>query len=507
MARVGKVFFSPDGTRFATIFGNKLEVWDVQTREKRLTISVDEEEEKITDACFSPDGKRLAGATGGRTGDWKGNAIFLWDAVTGKLIRQFGGKGAKFESRVCFSPDGRVLISAPGDGSNAVFGDWIWASFWDIQSGQLIQRRNLDPGPHWSFCLSADGKHLAGANIRKDIVRTWNADNGKLEHTFVGHQAKTLGVRYGPDGKWLVSSDTDGVIRMWDTETGKPRPLPTSLPPGKGARGLAVSPGGRWLAYGGPRTGAVTLVDIPRAEEEKQRRQEQARPDLAWHDREARAAAESRLWFGALFHLEHVVPSRPDDPDARLRRGTALAELGRWDGAVRDFRHAVEKAPDRAELERDLALAQRAAGQTNASRQTCRRLLSREHPKNSFAVARCAVVLADSVEDVRQLKGLLDLDDPVTHGAALFRSGKPEEAAQTLKDTDDEVGLLFLVLAESARGRHAEARKSLGRLRQSLISANAADPLAPTAGMAWQKRLEVNLLLQEAEAALLARKP
>src|SRR5262249_13644359 len=101
----------------------------------------------------------------------------------------------------------------------------------------------------------------------------------------------------------------------------------------------------------------------------------------------------------------------------------------------------------------------------------------------------------------------MDLDDPVTRGAVLFRSGKLEEAVQALKDTDDEVGILFLVLAESARGRSAEARKSLDRLRQSLISAKAADPLAPTPGMPWQKRIEVNLLLQEAEAALPARKP
>jgi hypothetical protein len=40
-----------------------------------------------------------------------------------------------------------------------------------------------------------------------------------------------------------------------------------------------------------------------------------------------------------------------------------------------------------------------------------------------------------------------------------------------------------------------------------LIGATAVDPLAPSAGMAWQKRLEVKLLLQEVEASLLARKP
>jgi tetratricopeptide (TPR) repeat protein len=260
------------------------------------------------------------------------------------------------------------------------------------------------------------------------------------------------------------------------------------------------------LAYGGPIQGAVTLVDIRVAEEEKQHHQEQSQPDLAWHDREARAAAENHMWFGALFHLEHVLGNRPDDAGGRFRRGMVLAELGRWDEAAQDFGHVVQKAPDRVEAWRALALAQRAAGQADASRQTCRRLLAREHLKEPFAAARCAVVLADAIEDARRLKPFLSLDDPVTRGAVLFRSGRPEEAVQALKHTDDEVGLLFLALAECARGKRAEARRALHQVRQSLIGAAAADPLAPTPGMAWQKRLEVSLLLQEAEASLLARK-
>src|SRR5262249_31116657 len=152
---------------------------------------------------------------------------------------------------------------------------------------------------------------------------------------------------YGPDSKWLVSCDTDGEVRMWDAETGKPRPLPISLPPGKGARGLAVSPSGRWLAYGGPSTGSVTLVDIRVAEEEQQRRKNAPRPAIDCHDGEPGAAAENRLWFGALFHLEHVLGNRPDDTDARFRRGMVLAELGRWEEAVQDFSQVVQKAPDR----------------------------------------------------------------------------------------------------------------------------------------------------------------
>jgi WD40 repeat protein/tRNA A-37 threonylcarbamoyl transferase component Bud32 len=509
VGRVKKVFFSPDGTRLATITGNKLELWDVQTQERKLTISVDDERSHgIEDACFSPDGTQLAGVTGGGTGlDWNGSAIFLWDSVTGKLIRQFGEEGEQYDSTVCFSPDGNMLITSPGEGANAAFAARLPVSFWDTQTGILIRRHVLDPGPVRSLCLSPDGNHLAGdEGYRERGVRLWRADTGQLEHVLVGHNGDVLSVRYSPDGRWLVSCDTNGEIRMWDTETGKPRPLPTSLPSAKGGRALAVSPSGRWLAYGGPNEGGVTLVDIRVAEEEKQRHKEQSRPDLAWHDRMGRAAAENHHWFGALFHLERVLQSRPGDIDARLRRATALAEMGRWDEAVRDFQHVADKAPDRAEVWRDLALAQRAARQTDASRQTCRRLLSKEHPKNPFAVARCAAVLADGIEDIKQLKPFPELNDPVTRGAVLFRSGKPKEAAEALKDTNDEVGLLFLALAEHGRGRPAEARKALDRLRQLLLNA-AADPLAPSPALPWQKRLEVYLLFQEAEALLQGRKP
>src|SRR5262249_48294498 len=151
-------------------------------------------------------------------------------------------------------------------------------------------------------------------------------------------------------------------------------------------------------AYGGPNEGSVTLVDIPVAEEEKRHHVERSRPDLAWHDREAHVAAENHLWFGTLFHLEHVLGNRPDDTDARFRRGMVLAELGRWEEAVQDFSQVVQKAPDRTEAWRALALAQRAAGRADAARQTCRRLLAREHPKEPLAAARCAVVLADGIE-------------------------------------------------------------------------------------------------------------
>jgi WD40 repeat protein len=499
--RVRKVFFSPDGRRLATVCENKLELWDARTREKLLTIAVDKKQcRRINDACFSPDGTRLAGVICRAERD-SGHAIFLWDAVKGKTLQKFGEEAKENGKMVLFSPDGEQIITSPGPGDWMVYRDPP-VSFWDTRTGKMVRRNKLKPGPKSSLCLSPDGKHLAGdrpnRNPQED-VGIWKADTGELEHSLVGHKDYVWSVRYAPDGKWLASCDRSGQTRMWDPVTGKPLPLPISLPPCNG-RGLAISPSGRWLAFGGKIPGSLTLVDIRQAGEEKRHRVERSRPDLAWHDKEARAAAESHLWSGALFNLEHVLRSRPNDTDARFRRGMVLAELDRWDEAARDFRHVVQKTPDRTEAWRALALAQRAAGQADASRQTCRRLLAREHRKELFAVARCAVVLADGVNDAKRLKPFLSLDDAVTRGAVLFRSGRHDEAVQALQNTDDEVGLLFLALAEYGRGKRAQAQQALDKVRRSLIRSSAADPMLTHRGMDWQKRLEVELLSGELQA-------
>jgi hypothetical protein len=71
---------------------------------------------------------------------------------------------------------------------------------------------------------------------------------------------------------------------------------------------------------------------------------------------------------------------------------------------------------------------------------------------------------------------------------------------QALQNTDDEVGLLFLALAEFGRGKPAEAQQALGKVRRSLIRSSAADPLLANRGLDWQKRLEVELLSSEVES-------
>src|SRR5262249_27079865 len=159
----------------------KLELWDVRTREKRLTISLTEEQ-SINDACFSPDGTRLAGVV-------EDGGIFLWESVNGKILQRFGEGGKGQASTGCFRPDGEVIITSRGYGAGYLAGRSVPVSFWDTQTGKLIRRHHFDPGPCWSFCLSPDGKHLAGGDSGdRGNLRIWRADNGELEHTLIGHE-------------------------------------------------------------------------------------------------------------------------------------------------------------------------------------------------------------------------------------------------------------------------------------------------------------------------------
>src|SRR5262249_1013050 len=143
--------------------------------------------------AWSPDSRRLA-ATMGPT-------VFVWDGVSGKLLRRLQGD-SKFLQQVAFAPDGNVLA----------FGDDHAVELWDLATGKKL--RNLEGGLDWgagSLTFAPDGKTLVGPctvrlskNSSRSSLRQWDTDGKKFRDLTLG----TFNcVAFSPDGSLLAAAN------------------------------------------------------------------------------------------------------------------------------------------------------------------------------------------------------------------------------------------------------------------------------------------------------------
>ncbi len=225
--RAWTVAFSPDGKRIAAASGSygkpgepgEVKVWEVATQKELLDLK------GIEAACmcaaWSPDGKHLA--VGTRDGLAK-----LYDGVTGDVKHVL--KGHKPDASVryaCFSPDGKHVATAGSDASVRV-----WRTNTGAQVAQLEAQASGANCVDWS----SDGKHLAvaawpGSKQEPTEVRLWAVaeKDGQLTFTerpkLTGHRAHVLACAFSPDGKLLATGGgvygSYGETIVWDVATGK----------------------------------------------------------------------------------------------------------------------------------------------------------------------------------------------------------------------------------------------------------------------------------------------
>jgi WD40 repeat protein len=226
---VQAIAFGPDGSRLAIAAAGpsgpgEVKVVDVGTGQTVLDLA--EVSGPVESVCLSPDGKRLALAAADRT-------VRLRDAADGKELRVFQGHEGAVKA-VAFSPDGRHLASAGTDTT---------VRLWDVTGDRHFVCRG-HAQPVTAIAWSPDGWRVASAGSDKS-VRVWDRQ-GQEVAAYLGHGRSVAGVAFSPDGSRLASAD-EWELRVWDATT-----PPASLPPGKcpGARAVAFSGDGRWLAAG-----------------------------------------------------------------------------------------------------------------------------------------------------------------------------------------------------------------------------------------------------------------
>jgi WD40 repeat protein len=205
------VAFGPDGKTLASAGKDGIRIWNLETGK---VIPVDHlpttNSAKMT---FTPDGAHVIG-------DEKGVRII--NPKTGDVRFSVENAGL-FPSQMAIAPNGKSMaIRWTTKGKTAV-------TLHDLNGDAKCEGKELGDGTLQGFCYSGDGTLLAGESSSQAEIQLWDAQRGKLLHSYVPQALKELvvhSVRLSPDGRKLASycSELEGdgsSVHIWDTESHK----------------------------------------------------------------------------------------------------------------------------------------------------------------------------------------------------------------------------------------------------------------------------------------------
>jgi WD40 repeat protein/class 3 adenylate cyclase len=203
------------------------------------------------DLAFSPSGKQLAVAIASWqvaglspiTPRW----IVLIDPLTDEqtyikvgtfnLDVEAGTSDSRHFTSMAYLPNGSLAVSWFDGGT----------TIWNVNSQRPVERFAVG-GP--ALAVSADGRMLAVGRLNGDVTLI-DVRTGEVRRMDSRHTGPVASALFTPDGNTVITSGTDGKIKVWDARTTRLRATFS------GSGGLAMSPDGSKLYSSGPGSGIV----------------------------------------------------------------------------------------------------------------------------------------------------------------------------------------------------------------------------------------------------------
>ena len=191
----------------------------------------------VINVAFAPTGTTFVTAADPPPGS-PGNdrLLVLWDAATGREVRQFTGHAGGVEG-LAYSADGTRIVTGGVDTTVRVF---------DVATGAEVKKFAGHANRVLAVAYAPDGKRVASEG-QDATIRVWDVERGAQLKLFPGHVSSgTSNLRFSPDGTLLAAVGADLAVRLLSPDTGEV--VRRLVGPVKDSESLDFSRDGRRLA-------------------------------------------------------------------------------------------------------------------------------------------------------------------------------------------------------------------------------------------------------------------